>query len=168
MTYAGDRTILDADSHVMELADFLDEHIEPQARDRLRRQGMEALRPVLDTAVARAGERRSDPAVAAMAEERLLQDKGWMAMGGFDPVERSRVIDLLGFDGQLVFATFATAMFNLSRSPGRYEDKGKLADDLDRLYAGCRAQNKAMASFCSGDPRLLPVAYVSLVDPVRA
>ena len=29
MTYAGTRTILDADSHVMELADFLDEFIEP-------------------------------------------------------------------------------------------------------------------------------------------
>jgi predicted TIM-barrel fold metal-dependent hydrolase len=168
MTYAGDRVILDADSHVMELADFLDDFLEPDTRDRLRRRGLDALRPVLDQAVARAERRRSDPAVAATAEERLLQDKGWMAMGGFDPVERSRVLDLFGFDGQLVFATFATAMFNLTRSPARYDDKGKLASDLDRLYAGCRAQNKAMANFCAGDPRLLPVAYVSLVDPVRA
>src|SRR5262245_44954503 len=168
MTYAGDRVILDADSHVMELADFLDDFIEPDMRDRLRRQGVDALRPVLDDAVDRAERRRSDPAVAASAEERLLRDKGWMAMGGFDPVERSRVLDLFGFEGQLVFATFATAMFNLMRSPARYEDKGKLARDLDRLYAGCRAQNQAMANFCAGDPRLLPVAYVSLVDPVRA
>ena len=39
MTYAGDLAILDADSHVMELGDFLDEFIEPEAKDRLRRRG---------------------------------------------------------------------------------------------------------------------------------
>ena len=39
MTYAGQRRILDADSHVMELADFLDDFIEPEQRDRLRRPG---------------------------------------------------------------------------------------------------------------------------------
>lgn len=32
MTYAGERVILDADSHVMELADFLDGHIDPGPR----------------------------------------------------------------------------------------------------------------------------------------
>ena len=89
-----------------------------------------------------------------MAEERLLRDKGWYAMGAFDPVERSRVLDLLGVDGQLVFATFATARFT-----------GK---DEDRLYAGSSAQNKAMANFCSQDKRSLPVAFVPLVDPGRA
>jgi predicted TIM-barrel fold metal-dependent hydrolase len=91
-----------------------------------------------------------------------------MAMGGFDAAERSRVLDLLGFDGQLVFATFATAMFSLPRSVSRYDDDAKLARDLDRLYAGCRAQNKAITSFCADDDRLLPVGYVSLVDAARA
>jgi len=75
-------------------------------------------------------------------------------MGAFDPTERSRVLDLFGFEGQLVFATFATARF-----------AGK---DEDRLYAGSAAQNKAVANFCSHDRRLFPVAYVPLVDPVRA
>ena len=32
-------------------------------------------------------------------------------MGAFDPEERGRVLDLLGFDGQLVFATFASYMY---------------------------------------------------------
>ena len=36
------------------------------------------------------------------------------AMGGWDPAERSRVLDLLGFDGQLVFGTFATLMYKLN------------------------------------------------------
>jgi predicted TIM-barrel fold metal-dependent hydrolase len=151
MTYAGGRTILDADSHVMELADFLDAFIEPSQRDRLRRGGMDALQPVLDDAIAKASSRRADPAKAAIAEERLLTDKGWSAMGGFDPVERSRVLDLLGFQAQLVFATFATSMF-----------AGK---DLERLYAGASAQNRAMAAFCADDPRLLAVAFVPLDDP---
>jgi predicted TIM-barrel fold metal-dependent hydrolase len=154
MTYAGQRTILDADSHVMELADFLDEFIDAEHRDRLRRQGMEALKPVLDKAAQRAEARRSDPAAAAEAEERMMVDKGWQALGAFDRAERTRVLDLLGFDGQLVFATFASAMFTGS--------------DVGRLYAGSAAQNKAMVNFCAGDERLLPVAYVPLVDPGRA
>ena len=154
MTYAGDTVILDADSHVMELGDFLDEFIDPDLAPRLRRDEFDAWRPVLAEAVAKADARRSDPAKAALAADRLLRDKGWMAMGGFDPTERSHALDLFGFDAQLVFATFATSMFT-----GR---------DLDRLYAGASAQNQAMASFCASDPRLLAVAFVPLDDPVRA
>jgi predicted TIM-barrel fold metal-dependent hydrolase len=154
MTYAGQRTILDADSHVMELADFLDDFIDPVQRDRLRRRGMEALAPVLEDALSSAQARRSDSAKAALAEDRLLADKGWHAMGGFDPEERSRALDLLGFHSQLVFATFATSMFTGS--------------DVERLYAGSSAQNQAMVNFCSADERLLPVGFVPLVDPPRA
>jgi uncharacterized protein len=154
MTYAGERTILDADSHVMELGDFLDEFIDPEQRGRLRREGIEVLGPTLDGAVARAEARRTDPSVAATAEARLLLDKGWNAMGAFDPSERSRVLDLFGFHAQLVFATFAGSLY-----------RGK---DIDLAYAGASAQNRAMAHFCAGDPRLLAVGYVPLVDPLRA
>ena len=111
MTYAGDKVILDADSHVMELGDFLDEFIDPDLAPRLRRGGFEALEPTLADAVAKAEARRSDPAKASRAADRLLRDKGWAAMGGFDPKERSQALDLFGFDAQLVFATFATSMF---------------------------------------------------------
>ena len=61
------------------------------------------------------------------------------------------MLDLFGFQGQLVFATFAGAMY-----------RGK---DVERLYAGASAQNKAMANFCAADQRLLPVD--SLVDLAR-
>ena len=54
MTYAGDRVILDADSHVMELTDFLNDFIDPDHAPRLRRRGLEALSPRLDDAVAKA------------------------------------------------------------------------------------------------------------------
>jgi predicted TIM-barrel fold metal-dependent hydrolase len=168
MTYAGDRAILDADSHVMELADFLDDFIDPGQAVRLRRRGMDALAPVLDNAVAKAEARWSDPDASAGAEERLMLDKGWAAMGGFDPAERSRVLDLLGFGGQLVFATFATTMFSLPHNVRRYTNPAELHRDLDLLYAGASAQNRAMATFCASDPRLLPVAFVPLVEPARA
>jgi predicted TIM-barrel fold metal-dependent hydrolase len=154
MPYSGQLPILDADSHVMELSDFLDDHIDPDQRDRLRRRAMEAFAPLLESAVAGAAARRSDPAVAERAETRLLDDKGWLALGAFDPGERSRALDLLGFEGQLVFATFASTMF-----AGR---------DVDRLYAGSAAQNRAMVEFCSGDERLYPVAFVPLAEPARA
>ncbi|HEX3794278.1 MAG TPA: amidohydrolase family protein, partial [Acidimicrobiales bacterium] len=153
-TYVGERSVLDADSHVMELADFLDDFVDPEYKDRLRDMGSDSLAAVLTDAVAKSEARHSDTEVAKLAEERLLSDKGWHAMGAFDPTERSRVLDLLGVDAQLVFATFATARF-----AGR---------DEDRLYAGSSAQNRAMANFCSEDKRLLPVAYVPLVDPDRA
>src|SRR5947209_2140437 len=154
MTYAGTRDILDADSHVMELPDFLDEFVEPDIAGRLRRRPLEVAASFVEEAVSRAERRRSSAEESAMAEERLLVDKGWLAMGAFDSQERSRVLDLLGFRRQLVFATFASAMF--------------VGRDVDRLYGGSRAQNLAMAKFCAGDERLLPVAYVPLIDTARA
>ena len=147
-TYVGERRVLDADSHVMELADFLDNFVDPEFKDRLRDVTSDGLAAVLTDAIAKSEARHPDTEVARLAEEHLLRDKGWHAMGAFDPAERSRVLDLLGVEGQLVFATFATARF-----AGR---------DEDRLYAGSTAQNKAMANFCSGDERLLPVAFVPL------
>ncbi len=154
MTYASGRPILDADSHLMELPGFLDPYIQADMLDRLKGREMGRLAPVLDDAQRRAAERGSDAAKLAEAEQRLLLDKGWGAMGAFDPAERSHVLDLFGFQGQLVFATFATAMF--------------MGRDQDLLYAGSAAHNRAVAAFCESDPRLLPVAFVPLVDPDRA
>ena len=153
-TYVGGRSVLDADSHVMELDDFLDDFVDPAFKDLLRDVTSDRLAALLTDAVTKAAARHTDAGAAKLAEDRLMQDKGWLAMGAFDPTERSRVLDLLGVEGQLVFATFATARF-----AGKNED---------RLYAGSSAQNRAMAHFCSQDKRLLPVGYVPLVDPDRA
>jgi predicted TIM-barrel fold metal-dependent hydrolase len=76
-------------------------------------------------------------------------------LGAFDPVERSRALDLLGFDKQLVFSTF---------SPGQF----LYSEDPDLRWGGDRAHNRAMVDFCSQDSRLLPVALVPLDDPQRA
>jgi len=154
MTYAGERTILDADSHVMEHGDFLDDYLGEDDRKLLNRAMFEAAHERLDTAKANAKARQDDPEVRAQAEERVMLDKGWMAMGGWDPAERSRVLDLLGFDAQLVFGTFGTLLY-----------KGK--DSVD-MYVGTSAFNRAIADFCSHDPRLLAVANIPLKDPKKA
>jgi predicted TIM-barrel fold metal-dependent hydrolase len=154
MTYAGQQTILDADSHVMELGDFLDDYLSEADRKLLNRGMFEAARGRLDEATANARARREDAAVAAEAEARVMKDKGWMAMGGWDPAERSRVLDLLGFDAQLVFGTFGTLLY-----------KGKGSVDM---YVGTTAFNRAIADFCSHDPRLLGVANIPLKDPKKA
>lgn len=154
MTYAGDMRILDADSHLMELDDFLDDYLSAADRGLLNRGLFQARKDVLDTAVSKAAARRSDKAVSAEAEERLLKDKGWAAMGGWDPTERSRVLDLLGFEAQLVFGTFGTLLYKTSK-------------ELD-LYVGTSAYNRAVADFCAQDPRLLGVANIPLKDPVKA
>lgn len=154
MTYAEGRPILDADSHIMELPGFLDPYIEDSMRGRLKGGTGSALAPMFDKVTERHEARLADAAKRTIAEERLLTDKGWMAMGAFDPAERAHVVDLLGFHGQLVFATVATAWF--------------MGRDLDLLYAGSAAHNRALADFCSDDPRLLPVAFVPLNDTDRA
>jgi uncharacterized protein len=154
MTYAGQQRVLDADSHVMELPDFLDDFLTADERKLLNRSLFDARQQVLEDATSAAGNRQTDSAMAAEADERLMKDKGWSAMGGWDPKERSRVLDLLGFDAQLVFGTFATLMY-------------KVNSELD-LYVGTSAFNRAMAAFCADDPRLLAVANIPLTDPKKA
>ena len=68
-TYAGTREILDADSHVMELPDFLDEFLAPELADRLRRDTLDAARPLLDNAV----DRPADAGIVAAPHDRLVQ-----------------------------------------------------------------------------------------------
>ena len=154
MTYGGQQTIFDADSHVMEMPDFLDPYLAPEERAQLNRALFDARKETLDTATKGLEARRTDDRAAAEAQERVMTDKGWMAMGGWDPQERSKVLDVLGFDGQLVMGTFGTLLY-------------KVGSDLD-LYVGTAAFNRAIADFCSADKRLLGVANIPLVDPQRA
>ena len=153
MTYAG-RMVMDADSHLMELGDFLDDYLPAEQVAGLEKGLWRARKDIIDRAVEAAAQRQSDPDRAGEAALRVMQDKGWLAMGGWDPAERSRVLDLLGFDAQLVFPTFATLMYKLSAE----------VDSWD----GTRAFNRAVADFCATDHRLLAVASISLKDPDKA
>lgn len=154
MPYAEGRTYYDADSHLMELGDWLPRYADPGVREKIRPLYLGGAGKLASAAVRDAEQRRGDLAAAAAAEANLMGAKGWSALGAFDPVERSRALDLLGVHQQLVFSTFAPTQFH--------------SDDLDLLYGGTRAHNRAIADFCSVDPRLAAVGYVPWGDPERA
>lgn len=159
MSYANERVCWDADSHLMPMPDFLEKHADPSIRDAMRigggRNGGEQFEKWFGKIVASVEERLTDPQKTAELEANVIASaKGWDAHGAVDAAERSRTLDLLGFHGQLVFSTFA-GHYLTSRDP-------------DVVYGGTRAHSRAMADFCSGDPRLMAVALVPLADPARA
>ncbi len=153
MPYAQGRVFYDADSHIMESIDWLAGFADPDVRDRIRPMNLggagEATAEYIATATARGD---GADALAALEAE-LMTTKGWAALGAFDPAERSRALDLLGFDSQLVFSTFAGTQF--------------VGGDLELVYGGARAHNRGMAAFCADDPRLLGVGYVPWGPPER-
>jgi uncharacterized protein len=155
MTYAQGRTYYDADSHIMELPDWLGRYMAEEMRERIGPLRLGAAGRLADRAVADAAARDLDDQARAELETRLMDAKGWSALGAFDPRERSRALDLLGFDRQLVFPTFASGQFLAS-------------DDREVRAAGNRALNMGIVDFCSQDERLLPVAFVPLGEPRRA
>jgi predicted TIM-barrel fold metal-dependent hydrolase len=155
MPYAEGRTYYDADSHLMELDDWLKEYVEPDLRDRFGGLYLGRAGAMAKDALRRAEERALDDATMAELEGQLMDLKGWHALGAFDPTERSRALDLLGFERQLVFTTFASSQFLGS-------------DDPEIRAAGTRALNKGIVDFCSHDERLLPVAFVPIGHPGRA
>src|SRR5215467_12260780 len=103
MPYAEGRVYYDADSHLMELPDWLEQFADSSTRERLRPLYLGGAGRLADEAVQAAAARRSNTDEAAALEANLMKAKGWNALGAFDPMERSRALDLLGFERQLVF-----------------------------------------------------------------
>jgi len=158
MSYASGRTFYDADSHLMELPDFLRSHADPALRDRLPRIHVDA--PRLQAGLADAAQRGAQPPeyaeeLIALGAGLIAGPKGYQALGAFNSAERSRALDLLGFARQLVFSTF---------SAGHAFTR---AHELPERYAIARAHNRAMAEFCAGDQRLFGVALLPLDDVER-
>src|SRR5512146_2170918 len=111
MVYAQGRTFYDADSHIMELPDFLAEHADPQVRERMPRIAIPrvgTLANLLEDAVTRKAHAPEKVAeMVAMGDTLIAGPKGYAALGAFNPAERTQALDLLGFQRQLVFATFS-------------------------------------------------------------
>ena len=155
MPYCEGRRYYDADSHIMETADWLSRHVDAAFRDRIPPMDL-ALLGGFGKAIEGLGpDGRHDASMIPTLEAELMQHKGWAALGGSNPSERSRAIDLLGVDAQLIFSGLSVTQFLYDA-------------DLDVKYAGARAHNRAMAEFCADDPRMLGVGLVPLHDPARA
>jgi len=162
MTYA-QRTMYDADSHIMELPDFLQKYADPDLRADVPAVSYSAS-IVTDEEVAEIMARGGRHSAEHLAELRGLGDglieksKEIQALGAFDGAERKEAMDMLGFARQLVFATHSVAK--------PFSPSSKLEP---RLRYGCaRAHNRHMADFCAHDDRLMGVAIVPLDDPDHA
>jgi predicted TIM-barrel fold metal-dependent hydrolase len=155
MSYAGRRRIIDADSHLIELDDFVTNAASASELPLIPRMDAQKNLPVPPRALERGRElfakRRSDPATMAKFEAGLLDNSksGWSRLGAFDPEERSHYLELFGFEMQLVLGTFAYHQVVHSQDP-------------DVLIAGTRALNRAMGSFCAHDERLKAIGYAPL------
>jgi predicted TIM-barrel fold metal-dependent hydrolase len=160
MAYATGRLFLDADSHVMEPPGFLQEHASASMRERIPEVAPVAGGPVaekLQSIAARGGHAPEKvQKLIALGDSIISGPKGYDALGAFNGPERAKALDLLGFDRQLVFATF---------SPGVMFD-ASLPADVSAEAA--RAHNRAMAEFCSADQRLIGVGATALDNPEAA
>ena len=152
------KAIFDADSHLMELPDFLTRNAERKLRERLPSLNDIRLADVGDKMRSyRAADGHAPETVAELKAlgDRLTRGPKWHdALGAFSGRERAIALDLLGFERQVVFSSFcATKIFNAP-------------DDI--RYAAAQAHNRSMAEFCDKDTRLIGVALVPLDDPEQA
>ena len=160
MIYASGRTCYDADSHIVELPDHLKRHADPDARDAVPNLSFD-VGSAWEETVARLIETRGHTDahradLIAQGDDLLRGPKMFDALGAFDPGERSTALDLLGFERQLVFASFSTQpVFDR-----------KL--DVETRYRNAMLHNRAMHEFTRGDERLMGAGAVALDDPERA
>lgn len=164
MAYApAHRAFYDADSHIMELPDFLRDHADPDLRDKIPPVNYSAS-IVTDEEVAEIvarGGRHSDAHKAellALGDRLIEASKEIQALGAFDSAERTTALDMLGFKRQLVFATHSVAV--------PFSPSSKMSPEV--RYGSARAHNRAMGAFCRNDDRLLGVGVVPLDDAALA
>ena len=149
MPYVEGRTIHDADSHVMEMPEKILEFIETKHVAALKQY----LRPRNEDWEAEMEALHQDPDFISHEESQLLLRKNHEALGSFRKEDRSRTLDYLGFASQLVFTTDALSNYNL-----------ETGETTELALAAARAHNRMMIDFCTVDQRLLPTAYVPLLD----
>ena len=161
-----DRLVYDADAHIMEPPTWLRDHADPDIRERLPTLdlgGGSELRqtgPVdeqladLEATFQRLTERHGSDEYLAVEAQQIMLRKNFAATGSFLPQDRSRALDLLGFESQLLFNTFHNGRLF------QWEHSG----DMALAYGAARAHNRGMVEFCSVDRRLLATCYVPLAD----
>jgi predicted TIM-barrel fold metal-dependent hydrolase len=160
MPYAQGRTFYDADSHIMELPDFLTKHADSNSGVEIPRISFASGGRLGDALAELAGRDAHPPdrqaELLALGDDLISGPKGYAALGAFNRDERTLALDRLGFHRQLVFSTFSASLsFRESRA-------------VDMRYATARAHNRAVADFCAKDARLMGVAVLPLDEPALA
>ena len=157
MTYAQGRVINDADSHIMELPNFLKAYADPAVRDDIPMLPVPTVGAlaVLDPESAAAG-RHAAAKVAelvALGDRLIAGPKGHAALGAFNAEERTLALDLFGFQSQLVFPSFSAGPAFDPRRP------------VEARYVAAHVHNRAMADFCARDGELYGVSLLPLDEP---
>mgnify|MGYP000223634522 FL=1 len=164
MVYApANRDYYDADSHIMELPDFLTSYADPRFRDQIPLVNYDASLVTNEevAVIVDQGNRHSDThrdEQIALGDELIAKSKEIQALGAFDATDRTVAMDMLGFKKQLVFATHSVVL------PFHPSSK----TDPALRYAATRAHNRHMSEFCASDDRLMGVGIIPLDDPERA
>ena len=158
MTYAGDRTIYDADSHLMELPDFLTAHAQSGLHDRLPSLSEVSLAVEGVRMQELRGHQGHSPDVVqarlALGDNITKGPKWHDALGAFNGAERGQALDMLGFQRQVIFSSFCARKIFEAHPDIRFE--------------AAAAHNRAVAEYCDADDRLIGVAMVPLDDVDRA
>jgi predicted TIM-barrel fold metal-dependent hydrolase len=160
MPYAEGRIYNDADAHVMEPIDWLESYADAKTRKLLKPLDIANAGDMNAHGTASSGKFSESHWDEIDIEKNLMFIKGWGALGAFDPAERKRALDLLGFNRQLVFTSLAMSQFWGVFAQREY--------DRDLLYGGAAAVNRAIADFCKDDRRLIAVGFLPLDDARRA
>lgn len=164
MAYApADRPFYDADSHIMELPDFITSYVDPKIRDDIPEVNYSAS-IVSDDEVAEImaqGGRHSDAHIAehlSFGDDLIAKSKEIQALGAFNADDRSKAMDLLGFKKQLVFATHSVV----------YPFHPSSKKPMNLRYGAARGHNRHMAEFCGDDHRFMGVGVLPLDEPAMA
>ena len=158
MPYIENRVVHDADAHVMETSDWLDEFSEAAVRERVNAFLGRSFGELRDSEIERSiAMHESDDYQAKTATE-VMSRKNYRATGSFLKQHRSSALDAIGVASQLVFPTACNVALEALEH----------GDDMELLYGFARANNRAQVDFCSVDSRLLAVGYVPLADIERA
>ena len=174
MAYAPkNRNFYDADSHVMELPNFIIDYADEEFKDLIPPVNYKASLVTdeeVEEIINNGGKHSKEHVEAqiALGDGLIAESKEIQALGAFDRDDRSVAMDLLGFKKQLVFATHSVVTpFRDLRGKAKYVDNQKgISSEL--RYGATRAHNRAMADFCSEDSRLMGVGVIPLHEPELA
>ena len=175
MAYAPDnRDFYDADSHVMELPNFIIDYADKEFKDLIPPVNYKASLVTdeeVEEIVNNGGQHSKEHVEAqiALGDKLIAESKEIQALGAFNRADRSVAMDMLGFKKQLVFATHSVVTpFRDVRGKAKYVDKQGLKITPELRYGATRAHNRAMSDFCSEDPRLMGVGVIPLHEPELA
>ena len=164
MTYAPtNRAFYDADSHIMELPNFIIDYADKEFKDLIPPVNYNASL-VTDEEVEKIvanGSKHSKDHVdeqVNFGDELIVKSKEIQALGAFDRTDRTTALDILGFKKQLVFSTHSAVT--------SFHSGSKFSPEV--RYGATRAHNRAMADFCSEDSRLMGVGVIPLHEPKLA